>query len=340
MKSPFEGKHGPLLIAEIGGNHEGNFEYAKKLAASAIEADVDFVKFQIYSGDSLVSKVESPERNQHFKKFELTKKQHIYLASMVQEAGIGYTASVWDLEALNWIDPYISLYKIGSGDLTAYPILNEIVNKDKPIILSTGLSTEEEVLSSVKYIQSINKRYKSEDYLALLQCTSMYPIDEKDANISVIQRLKELTNLTVGYSDHTEGIKTIYYAVSIGAQIIEFHFTDSREGKIFRDHKVSLTLKEVKDLIDEINVIKLIMGNSIKKPLEIELENDHVKSFRRAVYPSRDIAAGEVLTKDNLTVLRPNCGIDARDYNTLIGKTIKSSVKYHQKLEWTLINDL
>src|SRR3954464_14653481 len=116
MNQVFKGKHGPLLIAEIGGNHEGDFEYAKKLAKLAIKSGVDYVKFQIYTGDTLVSSMESPDRNKHFKKFELSKEQHIYLAEMVTEAGILYTSSVWDIDAMEWLDKYITIYKIGSGD--------------------------------------------------------------------------------------------------------------------------------------------------------------------------------------------------------------------------------
>lgn len=337
MKNFFKGKYGPLLIAEIGGNHEGDFEYAKKLTELAIDAKVDLVKFQIYSGDTLVSNVESRQRNEHFKKFELSKEQYIYLANMVKEAGIGFTSSVWDVQVLNWIDKYIEIYKIGSGDLTAYPVLRRIAKIGKPIILSTGLSTEKEIINSVRYIQSINPIYKDKSNLALLQCTSMYPINITDVNLNVMNRIKSITGLHVGYSDHTEGSNALKYAVAMGADILEFHFTDCREGKEFRDHKVSLTKDEVKDLITEIKLIQQLQGESEKNPLEIEIESGHVQSFRRAVYPSRNIKAGEILTEENLTVLRPNHGIDAREYENLLGRKVKINIQQHQKLSWEII---
>lgn len=338
MKSnPFVGKHGPLLIAEIGGNHEGDFEYAKKLAQLAIDTNVDYVKFQIYSGDTLVSSLESPDRNKHFKKFELTQEQHRELAQMVINAGLLYTSSVWDVNAMDWIDEYISLYKIGSGDLTAYPVLRETALKGKPMIISTGLSHEQEVLDAVAFIQSVNPIYKNKEMLAVLQCTSMYPINPSDANLSVMGRLREVTGLTIGYSDHTEGSKALQYAVAMGAEVLEFHFTDSREGKQFRDHKVSLTPNEIKELIDEIGLIQQYQGNRTKMPVQIEEENGHVQSFRRAVYPSRDIKAGEVFTNDNLTVLRPAHGIDAREFDNLIGKKATKDFAYHEKLDWGFI---
>ncbi len=337
MNKPFQGKYGPLLIAEIGGNHEGNFEYAKKLAQLAIDSDVDYVKFQIYSGDTLVSSVENPQRNKHFKKFELSKVNHIYLAEMVLEAGIKYTSSVWDITAMEWLDKYISLYKIGSGDLTAYPVLKKTAEKGKPMVISTGLSSEEEIIKTVEYIQGVNPIYKDKEMLSILQCTTMYPINNSDANLNVMNKLKQSTGLTIGYSDHTEGSKALYYAIAMGAQVLEFHFTDTRENQTFRDHKVSLTPNEISDLINEIKLIKSLQGNATKTPIKIELDNGYEVSFRRAVYPSKNINAGDILTEDNLTVLRPNVGIDAREFDKLIGKKIIDSVSKHQRMDWNNI---
>lgn len=239
---------------------------------------------------------------------------------------------------MKWIDPYMELYKIGSGDLTAYPVLRETAKKGKPMILSTGLSTEAEVLDAVSFIQDVNAIYSSPDQLAILQCTSMYPIQPSDANLKVMEQLKIKTGLTVGYSDHTEGSLALKYAVAMGAEVLEFHFTDSREGKVFRDHKVSLTPDEIADLIRSISMIKQLHGSSEKKPAEIEIENGHVTSFRRAVYPTRDIKAGEVLTSNDLVVLRPNHGIDAREYDALIGKKFKCDVMKSQSLSWDMLD--
>ncbi len=336
MSNPLKGKHGPLLIAEIGGNHEGDFNYAKRLTQMAIDCDVDMVKFQIYTGDSLVSRLESPQRNAHFKKFELTQAQHIELAKMVIDAGLRYTSSVWDLSAMDWIDSYIPVYKIGSGDLTAYPVLREMAHLGKPLILSTGLSTEVEVLDAVKFIQNVNPIYQNPEMLAVLQCTSMYPINLSDAHLNVMQRYRDLTGLTIGYSDHTEGSDALNYALAMGAEVLEFHFTDSREGKVFRDHKVSLMPEEVKALIQEIYKIKALQGSAEKKPTQIELDNGHELSFRRAVYPAKPIRAGETLSNENLTVLRPNHGIDARDFDKLIGKKAKIDLEAHQKLSFDM----
>lgn len=324
--SSWKGKNGPLLIAEIGGNHEGNFEYAKALCQLAIDSGADVVKFQIYTGDTLVSPVESPDRNKHFKKFELTPEQHQELAQMVIDAGLKYTASVWDLNALEWIDSYIEFYKIGSGDLTAYPVIAEIAKLKKPMIISTGLATEQEVLDSVKFIQSQDEMYKKPENLAVLQCTSMYPIEYTDANLNVMLRFKELTGLTIGYSDHTTDMRAMQYAYAMGAEILEFHFTDNKEGREFRDHKVSLTQSDVKALIQELNIIDTLKGSFIKKPTAIEVETNHVVSFRRAIYTKAEVKAGQRLTVNDITCLRPNHGIDARSLNEVLGKTAKETI--------------
>lgn len=328
--------NGVLIIAEIGGNHEGNFEYAKRLTQLAINCEVDVVKFQLYTGDSLVNKVIGFDRNAHFKKFELSKKQHIELAKMVLNAGKKYSASVWDLDMMEWIDPYISYYKIGSGDLTAYSILKAIVQRHKPIILSTGLSTEQEVIDCVNYIQSLDTRYKSPEYLAILQCTSMYPIQDSDANLSVIIRFKKLFNLPIGYSDHSVGLNALTYSVVLGADILEFHFTDTRENKTYRDHKVSLIPEEVKQLNSRIKNIYELLGDSVKKPLKIEIDNRHDITFRRGVFVNKNITKGQIIKEDDLVCLRPMEGISARYYQSIIGKRAICDIKQLEPLSFSM----
>ncbi|WPP50490.1 N-acetylneuraminate synthase family protein [Catalinimonas niigatensis] len=332
MKHPWKGKYGPLLIAEIGGNHEGNFDYALKLTDLAIESGADYIKYQLYSGDSLVSRLEGAQRNAHFKKFELSQEQFIKLANRCKAAHVGFMASVWNPDYLDWIDEHMSIYKIGSGDLTAYSVIREIAKRGKPMILSTGLATLQEVLETVAFIQSLDDRYKEPDFLSILQCTSMYPIEFKDANLAVMHLLRQATQLPVGYSDHTEGYRALEIAAAMGAEILEFHFTDEREGKSFRDHKVSLTKDEVLALGKKIEEIRSLEGHYLKRPLEVEAE--HRVSFRRAVYPSRDLTAGTVIKAEDLVSLRPNHGIDARDFDQLIGKKLKTDVQAHQKLAW------
>lgn len=332
--APWGGKFGPLLIAEIGGNHEGNFQTAQELVRQAIATGVDYIKFQLYRGDTLVNPVENPERNQHFKKFELTRDQHLELARMCTNGGVGYLASVWDLEMLEWIDPYLTIYKIGSGDLTAWPILRAVARRGKPIILSTGLATLDEVMQAVAQIQSVDRRYASPEWLCLLQCTSMYPIAESEANLRVMEILRQATGLSVGYSDHTETGLALRIAAAMGAEVLEFHFTDRREGKTFRDHKVSLTPEEVIALQDDLQRIRTVRGSNVKLPQHSEIEQGHVTSFRRGVYLNRHVGKGEHIRVEDISTLRPCHGMDARDVDILHCQArAKKSLHPYERLE-------
>lgn len=339
-KMNFDGKHGPLLIAEIGGNHEGDFEYAKKLTELAIESDSDFIKFQIYSGDTLVNKHVCPVRNKHFKKFELSKEHYIELAKKVKDSGKKFMASIWDSKMIDWVDEYNPIYKIGSGDLLAYPLIKKMAETGKPIIISTGLASEDEVINTVNFIRQCNSKYEDSDFLAVLQCTSMYPIPDSDANLNVMSRLKQLTGTTVGFSDHTEGSYGLEVAVAMGAQVLEYHFTDSRENKSFRDHKVSLIKDEVLELIEKIKRIKQLQGSPIKKPTAIEIDNGHVESFRRGVYLKYDLPKGHVIQEEDLIILRPSPGLSSSHFYDIAGKTLSRSIKAFEVLQKTDIYEL
>jgi len=330
----WHGKHGPYLIAEIGGNHEGDFNYARDLTSLACESGIDAVKFQIYTGESLVSKVESPDRYSHFQKFQFTPDQYITLAELCRKKGVTFAASVWDVKAFSWIDPYLKFYKIGSGDLTAYPLIKKIALLGKPIILSTGLAKFEEIKESVSYIRAHNKCYKRTDFLALLQCTSMYPIPDEDANLNIIDLFREQFEITVGYSDHTEGSLAVETAVTMGAEIIEIHFTDTRQGKTFRDHKVSFTPSEIKKLIKKIVKIKKLQGSKIKAPTVSEINSNHIQTFRRSIYAAEVLEPGCVLTEKNTVILRPCTGIDARKYDEILGRKVTQKIEKFGKIKF------
>lgn len=327
----WKGKFGPLLIAEIGGNHEGDFEYAKKLTKLAIESKVDYIKFQLYTGDTLVNPVQNPIRNKHFKKFELSRDQYLELADMCNQSDSKFMASVWNGQYIEWIDEASIIYKIGSGDLTAHNVIASFVETGKPILLSSGLSFAADVEETIQFIYNLDSSYEKENKLALLQCTSMYPIPNNEAHLNVMSSFKEMFQIPIGYSDHTEGAYALEVAVAMGAEILEFHFTDDRTDKVFRDHKVSLTKSEVHELIDKIKIIDDLKGSSKKVPLAIE--GEHVTTFRRGLYFSRDMKQGEVIQKEDLVTLRPNNGMDAREYYNLIGKKMQHDCKKYEVIK-------
>ncbi len=331
--SLFQGAHGPWLIAEIGGNHEGHYAEALRLAELALEAGADAVKFQIYYGDTLVSSVASPDRLAHFRRFELSRDEHCAIASRVLSSGRGYVASVWDLDAFGWIAPFLTACKIGSGDLTAPPFLRAAARTGKPLILSTGLSDRAEIEAAVAFLRALEPGYHDRSRLAVLQCTSMYPIADSDAHLAVMTDLASL-GTTVGYSDHTLGHRALEVAAAMGAQVLEFHFTDRKHDRDFRDHQLSLDSDDLRSLIRSLDEIRTLQGTAVKEPLAIEIANDHPRSFRRAVYPIRDILAGEILDAGNLSVLRPNVGIDARDYDRVLGRRVRRDLRRHEPLDW------
>lgn len=327
----FKSSKNPLFfIAEIGGNHEGDFEYAKRLTRLAIESGADAVKYQIYSGDALVSRVENPERNRHFKKFELSREQYVALAEMCNAAGVMFMASVWDTDRLAWADEFIRIHKVGSGDITAYPLLEWMVGTGKPIVLSTGLCTLDDVRGAVEYIDTLDHSYLKEGKLALLQCTTSYPCPDEDANLNAMLLLRDEFGLPVGYSDHTLGTDAALAAATMGAEIIEMHFTDVREGKTFRDHLVSATRDEVRELLARIRRLKTLQGARVKAPTPSEFMQKHVTSFRRSIYAVRPIKAGEELTRENLTVLRPEHGIPASHFTKILGRRAARDMKEHE----------
>ena len=175
--------------------------------------------------------------------------------------------------------------------------------------------------------------------LAVLQCTSMYPIPENEANLNVIDLFRQNFNVSVGYSDHTEDLEALFISVVKGADILEFHFTDNKLNTSFRDHKVSLNSKDIKTLIKRISRLYDINGKKIKKPTDSEIKNGHIKSFRRGVFFKKDMKKGSVIKKDDLITLRPNIGIDSRDFFKIINKKLNKDISKLTELNFNMFNE-
>ena len=309
-----------FFIAEIGGNHEGDFDYALRLCDQAIDSGADAVKFQLYRGDRLISSVSNPSGNARLKTFELSREQHIAIAERVRAAGCHYMASVWDEEMLSWVNPYIEIHKVGSGDLTCVPMLHALAATGKPIILSTGASNLDEVSAAIDFIAGVDGRYLAERKLALLQCTSAYPTSDEAANLRVVLTLAERFKLPVGYSDHTVGSDALELAYSLGARILEKHFTDDREGKTFRDHEISLTRDEVKTALDRLRRTERLLGSSQKSLTDAEERMGHPMLMRRGLHAATRIEKGQPLTTGNLVALRPRVGLCASLFYDVLGR--------------------
>ena len=236
-------------------------------------------------------------------------------------------ASLWDIEDFDWYNRLVNIHKVGSGDLTNFPIIKKIVESKKPIILSTGISDWDLIRKTLSFIYSLDKSYKKK--IALLHCSSLYPCSEGDLNLKNILYLKKLSNLQVGYSDHSVGNLSCEIAYSLGASIIEKHFTDNKKDQ-FRDHQISSNKDDLIKLITKLKRVKKIHGELKKEILNNEIKLNHHSSFRRSIYANKEIKKGEVLSAKNILTLRPKGNNCATDYFNILGKRV---TKKFEKLE-------
>ena len=215
------------LIAEIGGNHEGDLQVAKELIVSAAEGGADAVKFQSYTADGLVNRRLDPGRHAHFKGFELSREGWNELVLCARENGVQFATSIWDINNFGFLLDYLPFIKVGSGDLTNFSILRRFALTRKPIILSTAMASIAEIDSAVQCIQNVDSMYNSGSNLCIMHCVAMYgnPLTEY-ANLRQIESLKNrYPKLEIGYSDHTVGYKAMLIANILGVRVFEFHFT-------------------------------------------------------------------------------------------------------------------
>jgi len=311
----------PFIIAEIGGNHGGSLEYAIRLTKLAKENGADAVKFQTYSGDGLVNKNISPERYNHFNKMMLSNEDFFTLAKYCKSINVEFMTSIWDYDAIDLYDPYLKRYKVGSGDLTNYQIIRKLVKKNKPLIISTGMSTLAEIKALYREIKEIDKDFVNNNKLTFLHCVAMYGEPSPFfANLGFMDVLIDnFPKVEIGYSDHVEGNSVVLAAIARGASCVEVHFTDNKE-QIFRDHQLSVLPHELKDIKDFANLIpNLFIPNNPDIVDKIETE-ERIREFRRAVYLNKDVNRGQKIKEDDLILLRPNKGLDSRKMGDIIGK--------------------
>lgn len=351
------------IIAEAGVNHNGSLQMAQKLIDEAALAGADAVKFQTFKTELLVSKqaVKADYQKQNtdsnesqyamLKKLELDRDIHNVLIKHCDEKGIQFLSTPFDNESLDLLAnqfnlPYI---KIPSGEITNAPFLLEVARTGKPVILSTGMSTLAEVETALGVLafgylhsfdrpslQAFEKAYATydgqgaiRDKVALLHCTTEYPASFSDVNLKAMDTLKNAFGLSVGYSDHTEGIAVSIAAAARGATIIEKHFTLDKNlpGP---DHKASLEPAELALLIKSIRQVEAALGCKIKAPAESEHKNRLVT--RRSLVAAKDIQPGEYLSEANLAVKRPGDGVLPLYYWDLLGKQATKAYKRDEKI--------
>ncbi|MFL2109904.1 N-acetylneuraminate synthase [Marinilactibacillus psychrotolerans] len=314
-----------FIIAEAGVNHNGSLEIAKQLVDAAKEAGVDCVKFQTYISKNIVSKnavkaeyqkqQSEVEESQHdmLKKLELSFDEFIELKDYCELKGITFLSTAFDFDSINFLKSLnMETWKIPSGDITNLPYLIKIAKLNKPIILSTGMSTMNDIENAIRALKE-----NGTGELTVLHCTSEYPTPYKDVNLLAMLTIQNQFNVQIGYSDHTQGIEVPIAAVALGATVIEKHFTLDRnmEGP---DHKASLEPDELKKMVESIRHIESAKGDGKKAPAQSEKKNMAVA--RKSIVANKDIKAGEVFTEENLTVKRPGDGINPMRWFDIIGK--------------------
>lgn len=329
-----------LIIAEAGVNHNGSIEIAKQLVDVAAEAGVDYVKFQTFSADRLVSKdalmAEYQKNNMHkastqyemLKKLELSSAQHKILIEYCAMKGVRFLSTAFDLESIDFLgDLHLGIWKVPSGEITNYPYLKRIAGYHEPVILSTGMSVYGEILDAVNLLVDNGI---SKDMITILHCNTEYPTPMEDVNLHAMQFLKEKFSIRVGYSDHTKGIEVPVAAVALGATVIEKHFTLSRsmEGP---DHKASLEPDELKTMVTSIRNIEKALGKYDKQVTHSEEKN--VLIARKSIVAARKIEKGEIFTEQNLTVKRPGNGLSPMKWPEVIGKVAAKVYKPDDLIE-------
>ena len=326
-----------FVIAEIGINHNGNLERAKKLIKAAKQAGANAVKFQSFKADMMcdmyleeTKDVEgltggSKSSYDMYKSLEVSDDMHRELIKTAKEENIMFFSSVFDEKTADFLDEFdVPAYKIASSDLTHLPLIEHVAKKGKPIILSTGMG----VLSEIE--EAIEVCYKAgNEQVIILHCVSSYPPKPEELNLNVIKTLKERFPHPVGYSDHYEGYLACLTAANLGATVIEKHFTLDNEW-IGPDHAISLTADQCKEFIDKLNLVQIMLGNNIKKPVGSELSS--IQPSRRSIRISGSIQKGEIITMDKITMLKPDKGLAPKYLNFVIGRKARVSMKNHEPI--------
>jgi N,N'-diacetyllegionaminate synthase len=318
---------GTLIIAEAGVNHNGDLELAKKLINVAAEAGADLVKFQTFTADRLVTSTAKKaayqtqttdnKESQHemIRRLELTEDIHHELIAHCTVRNIGFFSTGFDIKS---VDLLLSLgqdhFKIPSGEITNLPYLRHIGQLGRPVILSTGMSTMDEIGSALRILENSGTPKKS---ITVLHCTTEYPTPMPEVNLRAMITIRDKFEVRVGYSDHTLGIEVAIAAVAMGATVIEKHFTLDRNlpGP---DHKASLEPKELKAMIAAIRNIEIALGDGVKRLTPSEARNK--PAARKSLVANQAIKAGQAFSAQNLTAKRPGTGVSPMRWDEVMDR--------------------
>ena len=322
-----------IIIAEAGVNHNGNLKMAKKFIDAAVYAKADFVKFQTFVSENLVTKNASKAYYQinnlknkkitqyeMLKKLELSENDHVELINYCKNKHIKFLSSVFDLESFKLLNKLKLRYiKIPSSEINNYPLLKELSKFKKKYILSTGMASLREIKDNLSILTSGALKNQN---IYLMHCNSDYPTKFSDVNLRVINNLKKKFKCKIGFSDHSLGIEAPIASAALEVEIIEKHITIDQNFK-GPDHKISLTPKQFKLMVKCIRNVEIAMGTANKKATYSEIKN--IPFIRKSNVAKKYIKKGDVLSENNLAVKRPGNGITPKKWNKIIGKKAKKN---------------
>ncbi len=316
-----------LIIAEAGVNHNGSIELAKRLVDEAVNAGVDYIKFQTFKSEKLVSKAAKQAEYQQknighegesqytmLKRLELSPADHEVLIDYCNSKGIKFFSTAFDMESIDYLHSLnLGLWKIPSGEITNFPYLRKIAQYHEPVILSTGMCELSDIGAALNVLLEFGVQ---KEQITVLHCNTEYPTPFQDVNLKAMLEIEERFGVKIGYSDHTKGIEVPIAAVALGATVIEKHFTldKTMEGP---DHKASLEPDELKAMVTSIRNIENALGSGHKHVSDSEQKN--IEIVRKSIVAACPIKAGELLTEENLTVKRPGTGISPMRWNEVVG---------------------
>lgn len=327
-----------IVIAEAGVNHNGDIKIAKKLIDIASKAGVDYVKFQTFRANALVSKSAKKAKYQFdnsnesqlqmLKKLELSSDDHFELIKYCSKRNVKFLSTAFDLDSLSFIKNLnLDFFKVPSGEITNYSYLKKIASFEKPVILSTGMSNISEIRAAIKIL--VSQKLTLDD-ITILHCNTEYPTPFKDVNLKAMNTIKNIFNVKVGYSDHTLGFEIPVAAVAMGATIIEKHFTLNKnfEGP---DHSASLEPNELYEMVKAIrNVEKACNGSGEKKVSLSEKKN--LMIVRKSLFTKSQIKKGDIFNENNLIALRPGDGISPMEIPNLKGMKFNKNLDPYTKI--------
>ncbi len=328
-----------FIIAEAGVNHNGRLNLAKKLVDAAKRSGADAVKFQTFKAEEVVcasygkanyqKKTTAADESQltMLKRLELKEVDFRELSNYCQKTGILFLSTAFDMASVDVLDQLgVTLFKIPSGEITNGPLLTHIAKKNKPIILSTGMSTLKEIDQALKILRRFNKKN-----ISLLHCVSEYPAPMEDVNLKAIPAMQSHFKLSIGLSDHTLGIEVPIAAVALGASIIEKHMTLTKTMN-GPDHQASLDPQEFSAMVKAIRHIEKALGNGHKQPSKSELKNRI--AIRRSLVSTKDIPKGSHIEHAAIAIKRPGSGIAPNDLGKILGRQTKRSIKKDTVIKW------